>query len=118
MQAWEEDAFPLARRLAREEGRFVGMSSGAIAWASLQIARELGPAAASLMISPDSGARYLDVFVRRRVIGVPTSLFLARENAELDLFSITDLWDSGMGGIKREKHFALDPTDPKNPNDR
>lgn len=29
--AWEEDAFPLARRLAREEGLFVGMSSGAIA---------------------------------------------------------------------------------------
>ena len=38
--AWEEDAFPLARRLAREEGLFVGMSSGAIAWASLQVARE------------------------------------------------------------------------------
>jgi cysteine synthase A len=27
---WEEDAFPLARRLARDEGLFVGMSSGAI----------------------------------------------------------------------------------------
>ena len=38
--ALEEDAFPLARRLAREEGLFVGMSSGAITWASLQVARE------------------------------------------------------------------------------
>ena len=59
IKAWEEDAFPLARRLAREEGLFVGMSSGAIAWASLQIARELGPGKRVAMISPDSGARYL-----------------------------------------------------------
>jgi cysteine synthase A len=57
--AWEEDAFPLARRLAREEGLFVGMSSGAITWVSLQIARELGPGKRIAMISPDSGARYL-----------------------------------------------------------
>lgn len=56
---WEEDAFPLARRLAHEEGLFVGMSSGAIAWASLQMARELGPEKRVMMISPDSGARYL-----------------------------------------------------------
>jgi cysteine synthase A len=57
--AWEEDAFPLARRLAREEGLFVGMSSGAIAFVALQIARELGPGKRVAMISPDSGARYL-----------------------------------------------------------
>ena len=59
IQAWEEDAFPLARRLAREEGLFVGMSSGAIVWAALQVARELGPGHRVACISPDSGARYL-----------------------------------------------------------
>jgi cysteine synthase A len=59
IQAWEEDAFPLARRLAREEGLFVGMSSGAITWVALQIARELGPGKRVAMIAPDSGARYL-----------------------------------------------------------
>ena len=59
IKVWEEDAFPLARRLAREEGLFVGMSSGAIAWAALQVARELGPGKRVAMISPDSGARYL-----------------------------------------------------------
>ncbi|HEX7117466.1 MAG TPA: cysteine synthase A [Longimicrobiales bacterium] len=56
---WEEDAFPLARRLAAEEGLFVGMSSGAIAWAALKVARELGPGKRVACIAPDSGARYL-----------------------------------------------------------
>jgi cysteine synthase A len=59
IKALEEDAFPLARRLAREEGLFVGMSSGAITWAALQIARELGEGRRVAMIAPDSGARYL-----------------------------------------------------------
>jgi cysteine synthase A len=57
--AWEEDAFPLARRLASEEGLFVGMSTGAIVWVALQIARELGPGKRVACISPDSGSRYL-----------------------------------------------------------
>jgi len=59
MKAWEEDAFPVARSLAREEGLFVGMSSGAIAWAALGLARELGPGHRVACIAPDSGARYL-----------------------------------------------------------
>ena len=59
MQAWEEDAFPFARRLVREEGLFVGMSSGAIAWAAAEVARELGRGRRVAMIAPDSGARYL-----------------------------------------------------------
>lgn len=59
MQAWEETAFPNARRLAREEGLFVGMSSGAIVWAALELAREFGPGHRVACISPDSGARYL-----------------------------------------------------------
>jgi len=56
---WEEDAFPLARRLAAEEGLFVGMSSGAIAFAALHVACELGSGKRVAWISPDSGARYL-----------------------------------------------------------
>jgi cysteine synthase len=58
-KAWEEDAFPVARRLAREEGLLVGMSSGAIVHTALQIARELGPDGRVATIAPDTGARYL-----------------------------------------------------------
>ena len=57
--AWEEDAFPFARRLMREEGLFVGMSSGAIGWTAAQVAKELGNGARVAMIAPDSAARYL-----------------------------------------------------------
>lgn len=59
MKAWEDDAFPLARRLAREEGLFVGMSGGAMIWAALQVARELGTGHRVVTIAPDTGARYL-----------------------------------------------------------
>lgn len=55
----EEDAFPMARRLAREEGLFVGMSSGATVWAALQVAAELGPRRRVVCIAADSAARYL-----------------------------------------------------------
>ncbi|HYH82641.1 MAG TPA: cysteine synthase A [Longimicrobium sp.] len=65
IKAWEEDAFPLARRLAREEGLFVGMSSGAMVWAALQVARELGPGHRVATIAPDSGARYLSTALFR-----------------------------------------------------
>ena len=58
-KAWEEDAFPVARRLAKEEGLFVGMSSGAIVWTALEVARELGPGHRVVCIAPDSASRYL-----------------------------------------------------------
>jgi cysteine synthase len=58
-QVYEEDAFPLARRLAREEGLFVGMSSGATVFAALEVARELGPGKVVACMAADSAARYL-----------------------------------------------------------
>ncbi len=59
VQVWEEDAYPLARRLAQEEGVFVGMSSGAMVWAALEVARKLGPGKRVATIACDTGARYL-----------------------------------------------------------
>jgi len=59
IMAWEEDAFPLVRRLAREEGIFVGMSSGATVWAALEKARELGPGKVVVCLAADTAARYM-----------------------------------------------------------
>ena len=59
LMIWEEDAFPFARRLAREEGLFIGMSSGANLYAATQVARMLGPGKRVATIACDTGARYL-----------------------------------------------------------
>lgn len=56
---YEEDAFPLARRLAREEGLFIGMSSGATVYAALEVARELGPGKVVVCLAADTAARYV-----------------------------------------------------------
>lgn len=58
-KVYEEDAFPLARRLAREEGHFIGMSSGATVWAALEVARELGPGKVVACLAADTAARYV-----------------------------------------------------------
>ncbi len=52
------DAFLLARRLAREEGLLLGVSSGAATFATLQVAAELGPGKRVVVILPDTGDRY------------------------------------------------------------
>ncbi|MEW5748457.1 MAG: cysteine synthase A [Candidatus Thermoplasmatota archaeon] len=54
-----EDAARTARDLARLEGMFVGISSGAAAWAALAVAKELGPGRNVVVVFPDSGERYL-----------------------------------------------------------
>ncbi len=53
-------AFETARRLAREEGIFCGISSGAAMWAALQVAREKAfQGKLIIVILPDLGDRYL-----------------------------------------------------------
>lgn len=53
------DALAMARRLAREEGIFCGISSGAITWAARNVAEELGSGKRVLSIICDFGERYL-----------------------------------------------------------
>ncbi|HVF91818.1 MAG TPA: cysteine synthase A [Blastocatellia bacterium] len=57
------DAKATARRLAREEGILAGISSGAICWAALQVAREMGADKRVLALLPDLGERYLSTDV-------------------------------------------------------
>ena len=61
MSVRDEDAFEMTKRLTREEGLLVGVSSGANVWASVQIARRLGPGKRVVTILPDTGERYLSV---------------------------------------------------------
>ena len=71
----DEDAFEMARALARTEGLFVGMSSGAAMHVALEKAREMNEGVI-VVIFPDGGERYLS-----------TSLFSDREEVSLHLYN-------------------------------
>ncbi|MEP6509328.1 MAG: pyridoxal-phosphate dependent enzyme [Gemmatimonadales bacterium] len=56
----DKEAFAMARRLTREEGLFVGGSSGLIAQVALRVAKEVNdPAAFIVTVLCDTGERYL-----------------------------------------------------------
>jgi cysteine synthase len=55
-----DDAFDIARRMAKEEGLLVGISSGAAMWAALQVARrDEAEGKTIVVIIPSFGERYL-----------------------------------------------------------
>ena len=54
----DDEAFDMARQLARQEGLFVGMSSGAAMVAAQQVAKDMEHGTL-VVIFPDSGERYL-----------------------------------------------------------
>ncbi|MDX9745317.1 MAG: cysteine--tRNA ligase [Syntrophales bacterium] len=79
----DEDAFAMARRMAQEEGIFVGMSSGAAMHVALQKAKEMTDGLI-VVICPDGGERYLS-----------TELFADQKNSTLKLYN----------NLTREKDF-------------
>ena len=71
----DEPAFEMTRRLAREEGLMVGMSSGAAMVVAAEVARNLEKGTL-VVIFPDGGERYLS-----------TPLFAVQEKIDLRLFN-------------------------------
>jgi cysteine synthase len=59
LQVTNEEAWEMTRRLARQEGLLVGMSSGGAAIAALRVAQRLGADKQIVVILPDTGERYL-----------------------------------------------------------
>jgi cysteine synthase A len=55
----DDDAKSTARALAKKEGIFAGISSGAAVYAALGIAKELGAGKSVVVILPDFGERYM-----------------------------------------------------------
>jgi len=71
----DEEAFQMVRRLAREEGIFVGMSSGAAMAGALKAGKEI-KGGVIVVILPDGGERYLS-----------TKLFMDRKKTNIRLFN-------------------------------
>lgn len=77
----DEVAFETCRRLAREEGIFAGMSSGAAMAGAIQLAERLDSGLV-VTLFPDSGERYLSTHLYRREAGSGVTVFDMASNAD------------------------------------
>jgi cysteine synthase A len=63
MPVSDEEGKKMSRRLAREEGIFVGISSGATLAAAFKVAERAEPGSVILAMLPDTGERYLGTYL-------------------------------------------------------
>jgi len=59
IKVMDDSAFAMVKQLAAEEGIFAGSSAGAMVYAAVEIARELGAGKRVVTVIPDSAERYL-----------------------------------------------------------
>jgi cysteine synthase A len=65
-----EDAGSVARKLARQEGIFAGISCGAAMWAALEVAkRKESEGKTIVVVLPDTGERYLSTWLFQEFLG-------------------------------------------------
>ena len=100
----DEEAFSTCRRLAREEGLFVGMSSGAAMAGALKLAASLeaeglpeGKSAYLVVIFPDSGERYLStpLFAQRSLEGLRLMNLATGKKALVDVSGPLHIYSIG-----------------------
>ena len=72
---WDQ-AVQTSRRLAKEEGIFVGISSGAVAYAALETAKKMPAGSRVVAVLPDTGERYLStaLFEYTELVNQPPTL--------------------------------------------
>ncbi len=90
----DKEAFQTARRLAREEGLFVGGSAGLAAAVALRVAKTLPEDKVVVVLLPDTGERYLSKFYNDEWM---------RENRFLEIEQIT------IREVLESKHSDLAP---------
>jgi len=92
----DETAFETCRKLASEEGLFVGMSSGAAMGGALQLAERID-SGLIVVVFPDSGERYLSTHLYKQQAGSGITVFDMASGADKHLNTATGLGVYTMG---------------------
>ncbi|MGC8719879.1 MAG: cysteine synthase A [Thermodesulforhabdaceae bacterium] len=117
MHIGDDEAFEMARRLAREEGIFVGMSSGAAMAAAVRIAKERKDGII-VAVLPDGGDRYLSTNLFTVMIEPDFSFYdeasgekkrlVPREEGKIRLFITGPPLDVSLNVKEARRFFVAD----------